>query len=139
MKLQLITLAGEKLNRDVYEVQIPTSDGEISVFEGHQPLVTIAEAGVLMVRYQKSDRDDAQEVFAINGGAVQILPTEIKVLVDDAEHADDIVAEEAESALERAREQRANAKDAISISEAEALMNRAAIRLRVAGLRRRHK
>ena len=139
MKLQLITLTGEKLNEDVYEVQIPTREGEISVFEGHQPLVTIAVSGVLMVRKSKADRDEQREIFAINGGAVQVTTHELKILVDEADSADDIIAEEAEKALERAREQHAGAKDAVSISEAEAMMNRAAIRLKVANLRRRHK
>lgn len=137
MKLQLITLTGTKLDEDVYEVQIPTRDGEISVFEGHQPLVTIAEPGVLMVRKNKADRDEQREIFAINGGAVQITTHELKILVDEADHADDIAAAEAEAALERARAQHRGAKDAVSISEAEALMNRAAIRLKVANLRRR--
>jgi F-type H+-transporting ATPase subunit epsilon len=162
MKLQLITLTGTKLDEDVYEVQIPTREGEISVFDGHQPLVTIADPGVLLVRKNKSDRDDVRDIYAIHGGAVQITTHEVKVLVDEADHADDIASaeaeaalerareqhanakdavsiSEAEAALERAREQHANAKDAVSISEAEALMNRAAVRLKVANLRRRHK
>ena len=137
MKLQLITLTGTKLDEDVYEVQIPTREGEISVFDGHQPLVTIAETGVLMVRKKKSDRDDARDIYAIHGGAVQITTHEVKILVDEADHADDIATAEAEAALERARAQHAGAKDAVSITEAEALMNRAAIRLKVANLRRR--
>lgn len=137
MKLKLITLNGTKLDEDVYEVQIPTRDGEISVFEGHESLVTIADPGVLLVRKNKSDSDDRREVFAVNGGAVQITNHELKILVDEADSADDIIAEEAEKALERAREQHAGAKDTVSISEAEALMNRAAIRLKVANLRRK--
>ena len=47
------------------------------------------------------------------------------------------VAAEAEAALERAREQRRGAKDAVTISEAEAMINRAQVRIKVAGLRRR--
>lgn len=139
MRLQLVTLGGVKLDEDVYEVQIPTASGEISVYDDHEPLVTIAKPGVLMVRYQASDRDDEQVIFAINGGAVHIQDNTVKILVDEADHADEIAASEAEAALERAREQRAGAKDAVTISEAEAMMNRAAIRLKVAGLRRRRR
>ena len=137
MKLRFITLTGEKLSEDVYEVQIPTRSGAISVFNGHEPLTTIAEPGVLQVRVTKGDRDDEKHSYAINGGAVQIFPNEIKVLVDEAESAEEISAEAAEKAMARARELRANAKDSVSISEAEALMNRANVRLKVAGLRRR--
>lgn len=136
MKLELITLSGEKLSEEVYEVTLPTTAGEISVFAGHEPLVTVAKEGVLFVRRKKTDRDEARDVFAINGGVVQVDQRTVRILVDEADSADDIIAHEVESALERAREMRANAKDSVSITEAEALMNRATIRLKVANLRR---
>lgn len=138
MKLELITLSGEKLSEEVYEVTIPTTAGEISVFAGHVPLVTVAREGVLYVRRKKTDRDEVRDVFAINGGMIQVDQRTVRVLVDEAESPGDLIAHEVEAALERAKEQRANAKDAISISEAEAMMNRAAARLKVANLRRRH-
>ena len=136
MKLELITLTGEKLSTEVYEVTLPTRAGEISVFPGHETLTTIATDGVLYVRRKKSDVDAAREVFAINGGVVQISPSLVRILVDEAEAADELVAHEIEEALARAKKLRDEAKDAVSISEAEALMNRAAVRLRVANLRR---
>lgn len=139
MNLHLVTLSGEKLAEDVYEVQVPTTDGAISIFDDHEPLITIAAPGVLLVRRDKSDDDDDQEAYAINGGAVHVVNNTVRILVDEADHADDIVAAEAEAALERAREQHLGAKDAVSISEAEALMNRASVRLKVANLRRRHR
>lgn len=138
MKLELITLTGEKLSEDVYEVTMPTLAGEISVFPGHETMVAVATDGVLYVRRKKTDRDDAREIFAINGGVVQIGHDLVRILVDEADAADEITAHEVEAALDRATELRANAKDAVSISEAEALMNRATTRLKVANLRRRH-
>ncbi len=138
MKLELITLTGEKLAEEVYEVTIPTRAGEISVFPGHETLVTVATDGVLYVRRKRSDRDEAREVYAINGGVVQIEPKLVRILVDEAEAADELVVAEIEKALEHANTLRANAKDAVSVSEAEAMMNRAATRLKVANLRRRH-
>ena len=137
MKLNLITLDGEKLDREVYEVQIPTASGEISVFDNHEPLITIAVPGVLEVRVNKNDPDSAKETFAINGGAVQIQDSIVKILVDEAESAEDIVEKDAKEALERAKELRANAKNAVDVSEAEAMMNRASVRLKVADIRRR--
>ncbi len=137
MKLELITLTGQKLSEDVYEVTMPTRSGDISVFPGHETLVTLADVGVLYVRKNRNDRDDAREVFAINGGVVQISPSLVRILVDEADAADDIALHEVEEALERAKKLRTNSKDAVSISEAEALMNRASTRLKVANLRRR--
>ena len=137
MKLRLISLTGEKLNQDVYQVQIPTASGEISVYDTHESLTSIAIPGTLLVRVNKEDRDEDQEVFAIDGGAIMVENNELKVLVDEAESAEEITAAEAEAALNRAQKLRANAKDSVSISEAEAMMNRASVRLKVAGLRRR--
>lgn len=136
MKLELITLTGEKLSTEVYEVTLPTRAGEISVFPGHETLVTLATDGVLYVRRKKNDPDAAREVFALSGGVVQIDPQLVRILVDEAETADELVAHEIEDAMERAKKLRESAKDAVSISEAEALMNRAATRLKVANLRR---
>jgi F-type H+-transporting ATPase subunit epsilon len=137
MKLELVTLTGEKLSEEVYEVTIPTLDGEISVFPGHETLVSVATEGVLYVRRKKSDSDDTREVYALSGGVIQVSPTLVRILVDEAETADDIALGEAEAALERAKDLKANAKGEVSITEAEAMMNRAAARLKVANLRRR--
>ncbi len=138
MQLELITLSGEKLSEEVYEVTVPTIDGDISVFPGHTPIITVAKDGVLYVRRKKSDRDEQREAYALSGGVVQVDQRLVRILVDEADHADDLVAKDIEAALERAKKLREAAKDAVSISEAEALMNRAAVRLKVAGLRRRH-
>ncbi|MDB5186181.1 MAG: atpC, partial [Candidatus Saccharibacteria bacterium] len=45
MKLELVSLTGVKYSDDAYEVVIPTADGEIAVFPGHMPLVSLAVPG----------------------------------------------------------------------------------------------
>ena len=72
MKLRLVTLTGEKMNTDVYEVIIPAVDGEISVFPDHEPLITVAKPGIVTVRYEKGHSDEYLEFFAISGGVVEI-------------------------------------------------------------------
>lgn len=137
MKLELITLDGVKLNQEVYEVLLPTADGEIGVLPGHQPLVTLAVPGVISVRRQKSDSDTQMDVFATNGGVVEISPTLVRVLVDEADAAEEIHESEAKAALERAEKMKKEAKDQVDINEAQALINRHTVRLKVAGLRSR--
>ena len=136
MKLQLVTLTGLKMDDDVYEIIIPTSSGEIAVYPGHEPLVTVAVPGVLSVRRNKSDGESAVEIFAINGGVVEINTERVRILVDDADNSEDIVAAEAEKALELAKKQKASAKDAVELEKAQAMIDRSAVRLKVAGLRR---
>lgn len=137
MRLQLITLSGTKLDDDIYELIMPTASGDIAIYPGHEPLVTIAIAGVVKIRHKKSDSDEARDVFAINGGVVEINPAEIKVLVDEADAAEDIIEEEAQAALERARTFKAEAKDAVELEKAQQLIDRHAVRLKVAELKRR--
>lgn len=137
MNLQLVTLTGTKLDRDVYEVILPTEDGEIGVFPGHEPLVTLARPGVIQVRVQKSDPDDRMEVYAVSGGVVQIDGDSIKVLVDEADHSEDIAEAEAQQAYERALKMRDEATNQVELEKASALVDRHTVRLKVADLRRR--
>lgn len=139
MKLELITLLGEKLNKDVYEVILPTADGEISVFPSHEPLVTIAVPGVIGVRYERTDLDEMLDYFAVSGGVVEISGSKVRVLVDEAENGEDIVESESKAALERAMAMRENATSQVELEKAHQLVDRHAVRLKVAELRRRRR
>lgn len=138
MKLQLITLSGPKVDEDVYEVIIPTVDGEIAVFPDHEPLVTVAKTGVISVRRQRTDTDSQMEFYAISGGVVEISGSEVRILVDEADHGEDIVEAESLAALERAQELRDNASDQVELEKAHQLVDRHRVRLKVAELQRRH-
>ncbi len=139
MRLQLITLSGVRVDKDVYELMAPTVAGEIAVFPGHEPLVTLAVPGALAVRHKKDDADRELEYFAISGGIVEINPTSIRILVDEADHGDDIVEAESRAALDRALKLRDEAKDQVGIEKARQLVDRHMVRLRVADLHRRRR
>lgn len=139
MHLQLITLKGISVDQDIYELIAPTAAGEIGVFPGHEPLVTLAVSGALTVRHNKADRDDKLEYFAISGGVIEINPDSIRVLVDEADHGDDIIEAESQAALERALKLRDEAKDQVELEKAMQLVDRHQVRLRVADLQRRRR
>lgn len=136
--LQLVTLTGTKFDDDVYEVILPTLDGEIGVLQDHMPLISVATTGVVTVRRQPRDPDHAREFFAISGGVIQVEDNTLKVIVDEADHADSISEAEAEEAHQRALAMKAEAKDQVSMEHAQAMVDRQAVRLQVAGLKRRH-
>jgi len=140
MHLQLITLQGVSVDTDIYELMAPTAAGEIGVFPGHEPLVTLASPGALVVRYEKADKDTELEYFAISGGIIEINPDAIRVLVDEADRGDDIIEAESKAALERALKMRSEAKNQVELDKASQLVDRHLVRLRVAELhhRRRH-
>ena len=134
MNLKLVTLGGVKLDEMVYSVTIPTIDGEISVLPSHEPLVTVARDGVITVRRTKETQEE--EFFAISGGGVEIDQTGVRILVDEADHGDDIIEAETQAALERAIAARDNADDQIEREKAKQLIDRHLVRLKVADLQR---
>ncbi|MCB9819703.1 ATP synthase F1 subunit epsilon [Candidatus Nomurabacteria bacterium] len=137
MKLQLVTLEGVQLDKEVYEVQLSTESGPIGIYPGHEALVSIAKPGIITVRYSKSDDDGHLDYFAIGGGVIDIDNDVVQVLVDAADRGEDIVESEAKAALEKALELKRNAKDSVELEKASALVDRHQVRLDVAGLRRR--
>ncbi|XMB34329.1 ATP synthase F1 subunit epsilon [Candidatus Saccharibacteria bacterium oral taxon 955] len=139
MNFQLVTLAGVRVDESVYEVIIPTVDGEISVFPSHEPLVTVAKSGVIAVRRDKQHDNDQMDYFAISGGVVEISADRVRILVDEAEHGEDIVEAESQAALERAIKLRDEAKTQVELEKAHQLVDRHAVRLKVADLHRRRR
>lgn len=137
MQLKLVTLSGTKLDQEIYEILIPTTAGDIGVFPNHEPLVTLARPGVLEVRKQKTDPDDHIELLAISGGIVEIDGKNVTILVDEADHGDDIIEAESQKALERALKMQDEAKDEVELEKAQQLVDRHTVRLKVADLRRR--
>lgn len=138
MNFQLVTLTGAKVDRDVYEVILPTAAGEIAVFPGHEPLVGVAVPGAIAVRQNKGDADNKLEYFAVSGGIIEVTPESLKVLVDEADSSDEIVEAESKAALERAMKMKQEAKNQVELEKATQMIDRHAVRLKVADLRRRH-
>jgi F-type H+-transporting ATPase subunit epsilon len=138
LHFQLVSISGKKFDDDVYEVVLPTLDGQIGVLGHHMPLVSVATPGVIIVRRNQKDPDHAREFFATNGGAIEVSNNVLRVLVDEADRADDINEAEAQKALDRAKKMHAEAKDQVSLEHAQQLVDRYAVRLQVAGLKRRH-
>lgn len=135
MDFQLITLSGVKVDQPIYSATIPTVDGEISVFPSHEPLVTLAKTGVIAVAREKDG--DEVEYFAISGGVVEISHTSIRILVDEADHGDDIIEAETQAALDRAMKLRDETDDQVEREKAHQLVDRHIVRLKVAELQRR--
>lgn len=134
---QLFTLGGQKFDDDVYEVVLPTTDGLIGVLGEHMPLVTVSTPGVISVRRDQRDSDTKMDHYATYGGVIEVTNNNLRVLVDEADHADEINEAEAEAAHQRAQKMRAEAKDQTSLEHAQSLIDRSAVRLQVAGLKRR--
>ncbi len=102
-------------------------EGDIAFQTGHVPFIgTLAVWSVDVIK-----PDGSRDVFAVHRGFVQVSGTEVSILSDVSEAADQIDVARARAALERAEEAlRADADD----DEAAAAKARAELRLRVAGV-----
>ena len=140
-RLRLETISGTKFDDNVAEVELPTMSGQIGVLTGHMPLISVATHGVIKVRKNTGDPDDFREFFATNGGVIEVDHENqtLTLLVDEADHADDINAAEAEKAMALAEKMKAEAKDQVSLDHAQSLIDRQAVRLQVAGIKRRNR
>jgi len=100
--------------------------GEIAFLKGHAPFLgALADSSVRLVL-----ADGGQERFAVHGGFVEVAHDRVIVLSDVAELASDIDTDRARDAKARAEDAlRANADD----EDAQAALNRADVRLEVAG------
>ncbi len=139
IRLKLITLHGTFFDDDVYEVMLPTEAGEIAVYGGHAPLLSVAAPGLVAIRKTKAVKDNDREFVAVYGGTIEVLNNQIQVLVDEVDTSDSISEAEAEKAYKRAQELKEKAKDAVSLAEAEAIIDRSAVRLKLAGLKKHSK
>lgn len=139
LKLELVTLNGTKASNEVHEILLPTPEGQIAVFEHHAPLVSVAKAGVIKVRIKAADPDDFMEVYATNGGVIEVEDNIVRVLVDEADAPEEINEQEVLKAQEEATQMLKDAKDQVSLDHAQSLLDRSSVRLKVAELKNRRK
>ncbi|HSX44663.1 MAG TPA: ATP synthase F1 subunit epsilon [Candidatus Saccharimonadales bacterium] len=137
IRLELITLNGSKFAGDVYEVLLPTLDGRIGVLDHHMPLISVAIPGVISIRRKSTDRDDYMEHYATNGGVIEVEDNVLRVLVDEADHEEEINEQEIQKAMAEAQRLKAEAKDHVTAEQAQSIIDHNQARLRVAGLKRR--
>jgi F-type H+-transporting ATPase subunit epsilon len=67
---------------------------------------------------------------------IEVNPSAIRVLVDEAETGEDIVVAESQAALDRAMKLQSEAKNQVDLDHARDLVTTYTARLHVAGLRR---
>ena len=136
--LQLVTLTGTQFDGDVHEVVLPTLDGQIGILTDHMPLISVATTGIVSVRKNAHDTEREMDHYATYGGVIEFEHNNLRVIVDEADAADSINESEAQKAFAAATKMRTEAKNQVSLEHAQALIDRSAVRLQVAGLRRRH-
>lgn len=117
------------------EVILPTKTGEIGVLAGHEDLVTILDAGEILIKTEQGE----EMTLASLGGYAEISPTEVKVLSDSAVRSEKIDALAAEEAKKKAEQVLAQSQNDIELAEASAALEKALLHIKIANRKKRHR
>jgi len=126
--LKIITPERLLLEKEVDQVTLPISGGEITVLPDHESYIGALKSGEIMVR------SGGQEFsFATSNGFVEFRNNVLSVLSDTAERAEDIDEERAEAARKRAEElKNQKFEDETEYAKIAVLIEKEMARIRVA-------
>ena len=97
-----IVSAGSEIFSGLVEMVVASGhDGELGIIYDHAPLLTSLIPGHVRVIKQGGE----EEVFFVSGGYLEVQPTHVSILADEAERAGEID----EAAAEKARQDALNA------------------------------
>ena len=126
--LEIITPEQILFKDEVQFVVVPEVNGELGVLRNHAPLIAALDVGVL--RY--TDPEGAIKKIAVNGGFMEVIYNEARVLAETAERGSDIDVLRAKAAKERAIKRLEQRSDDLNNTRAQLSLNRAISRLKAA-------
>ena len=135
LHLEVITPERKVYEDDVDMVVAPASEGYVGILPHHVPLFTTLGPGEFKVK-----KGGVEEILAVFGGFMDVRGDRVVVLTDAAEPAEEIDANRAQQARERAQQVlAAGPASAADEQRARAELQRALVRLRVSEGRRRRR
>ena len=125
-KLKIITPERIFYEGEASMVEFNTTEGEIGVLKGHIPMTVIISPGILTI----TEPEEVKEA-ALNAGFAEILQDEIVIMAEIIEWPEEIDADRAEQAKERAEERLRSKTPETDIVRAETALQRALARIEV--------
>jgi F-type H+-transporting ATPase subunit epsilon len=131
LKLEIVTPDAKVYSEDVDMVTLPGVEGEMGILPLHVPLMTQLTAGEISVR------KGGQDFFlAVGDGFVEVTGERVSILTDMAIQAENIDEAKAEEARQRAEARLAEKLDDAEVASASAALAHSLAQLKV---KRRHK
>jgi F-type H+-transporting ATPase subunit epsilon len=112
------------------EVQMVIASGELGdlgITPGHAPLITSLKPGPIRLVFEGNEDD----LFFVSGGFLEVIPSQVTVLADTAERAENLDEAAALQAQEEAKRLLDEQNSEFDYSRAAAEMAEAVARLRV--------
>ncbi|MBL7544621.1 MAG: ATP synthase F1 subunit epsilon [Bdellovibrionaceae bacterium] len=106
MKMTLVTPEKKILTgAEVDSVLVPAYRGELNILDGHTPLVTTLDTGIMRWKLKGSDRFN---YAVISWGYCEVYPNGIDILAETADLPEDISQTEAQTFIEKANKRLAS-------------------------------
>jgi ATP synthase F1 epsilon subunit len=126
LQVRILTPDQQFWDAPVDEIILPTNSGQMGVLTNHAPLMTALEVGVMLVRIQKEWKS-----IALMAGFAFIKNNQVTILVNEAESAETIDADQAKEAYDQAQTKWDQADGAKQKVEANMALKRARARYQV--------
>ncbi len=129
MTLQIRVIAPDKIvwDAEAEELILPSSTGQLGILNGHIPLLTALDIGVMRVRIKKDWKP-----IILSGGFAEVNKDIVTILVNGAEEISEINLEQAKSDLEIATNAVEEAKSNKDKIEATQMLRKAKAKLQAA-------
>ncbi len=124
LQLEIVTPESKVLSEEVEYVGLPGVAGRFGVMRNHIPYLSALAVGALY--YRQGGKDT---YIFVSGGFTEISSDHVSVLAESAERAEEIDAERARRAKERAEQRLREQTDEVDHARARAAMARALKRL----------
>ncbi len=82
-------------------VELPAKNGYMEVLYGHAPLLAELGAGDVRLHGAKGDQIEAEQIFNVSWGFVEVLPDRVTILANDALKPQEIDVNRAQQQLDR--------------------------------------
>lgn len=128
-KLEVISPERVFYTGDVEMVELTTTEGDIGIYADHIPLTTIVAPGIMTITESGEQTKEA----SLLEGFMEITQDKVTILAQSCEWPEEIDANRAREARDRA-ERRLNSNDTdVNMSRAELALRKSLIRIELSG------
>lgn len=106
MQFDLVSPERRLVSRQVTEVQIPGTEGDLTAMPDHAPTLTTLRPGILRVV-----SSEGTDEYAVTGGFAEINGESVSVLAEQSLHVSDVTQEVLEAYMAEAAEQHRQARE----------------------------
>ena len=128
-KLEVITPDRIFYTGEAQMVELTTTEGDVGIYAEHIPMTAIVAPGILTITESK---DSVKEASLLEG-FIEIMPDQTTILAQSCEWPDEIDANRAEKAKERAERRLTSGSKEVDMVRAELALKKALIRIDLAG------